>query len=147
MTPFGGSPYLVLLGARPTVLGNNLQNHSSSAKLSGRPPMPTVKIKTFIAYRQLPAPRAKTTKLSNLFSNFENFGKISTFFFWKFWEFRNLKPPQLFCLLEIGNFYIFGKETTVQRNSSIPNVGKGIDYCQQSIDYNYIFIIWNKTKC
>ena len=58
---------MVLPGARPTVLGLNLVKYESSAKLSGRPA--TVKIITFlIAYRQLPTPEAKTTKISTLFS-------------------------------------------------------------------------------
>ena len=42
LSPSGGSPYLVLLGAGPTVLGHNLQKYESLAKLSGRPP--TVKV-------------------------------------------------------------------------------------------------------
>ena len=108
LTPIGGSPYLVILGARPTLLGHNLEMYESSTKLSGRPP--TVKIIIFlIAYRQLPSPKAETTKFSTLFQNFGNFGKFSTLFYWKVWKLRNLKLSQIFCLLEIGNFYIFGK--------------------------------------
>ena len=133
-------------GARPTVLGHNLEKYESSAKLSGRPPTEKI-ITLLIAYRRLPTPRAETTKFSTLFSNFENFGKFSTIFFWKFWKLGNLKPPQISCLFEAGNFYIFGKEKTIQRNSSISIFGKGINYCQPPIDYKPIFIIWNKTKC
>ena len=60
-----GSPYLVILGARPTVLRLNLEKYESSAKLRCRPP--TVKILTFlIADRQLPSPKAKTTNFSTL---------------------------------------------------------------------------------
>ena len=53
LTPLRRTPYLVLLGARPTVLGHNLEKYESSGKLSGRPPK--VKNTTLlIAYRQLP---------------------------------------------------------------------------------------------
>ena len=34
LTPFGGSPFLVLLGGRLTVLGHNLEKYESSKKLS-----------------------------------------------------------------------------------------------------------------
>ena len=37
LTLFGGSPYLVLLGARPTVLGHNLEKYKSSERSSGEP--------------------------------------------------------------------------------------------------------------
>ena len=123
LTPFGGSPYLVLFGARTTVLGHNLEKYESSAKLSGRPP--TVKIITFlIAYRQLPTPRAKTTKFSTLLSTFENFGKFSTFFFWKFWKLRNLEPPQIFCHLECGNFISLEKRQLFKESQIFQSLEK-----------------------
>ena len=78
LTLFDRSPYLVLLGARPTVLGHNLEKYESSAILSGRPP--TVKIVTFlIAYRQPPPPKQKLAENSNFLSqNLRNLRKLRT---------------------------------------------------------------------
>ena len=67
LTLFDRSPYLVLLGARPTVLRHSPEKYESSAILSDRPP--TVKIITsLIAYWQLPILNSKTLKISTLFS-------------------------------------------------------------------------------
>ena len=102
LTLFDRSPYLVLLGARPTVLGHSLEKYESSAILSGRPP--TVKIITsLIAYRQPQTLKLKTLKISTLFSwnskislNW-NLSKISTIFeFWTFLFRDRLNYSKLF---------------------------------------------------
>ena len=101
LTPLRRSPYLVLLGARPTVLGHNLEKYESSGKLSGRPPK--VKIKTLlIAYRQLPFLKSKITKISTSSEilkslKIENFNK--NFKFPQIWNIRILRPTQLFTTI------------------------------------------------
>ena len=78
LTFFDGSPYLVLLGGKLTVLGHSLEKYESSALFVRRPP--TRKIITFlIAYRQPPPPKQKNTENSNsLFQSLQNFRKLRT---------------------------------------------------------------------
>ena len=92
LTFFDGSPYLVLLGGRLSVLGYSLEKYESSAILSaGRQ---TRKIITFlIAYRQPPPPKQKLTEKSNsLFKNLRIFRKLGT-------------------LYKVPNFSNFGKDS------------------------------------
>ena len=127
--------------------------------MSGRPPKLN-SITFLIVYRQLPTLKQKplNSQLSSQILKTSENSQLSSseiletlensqLFYWNFWEIRNLKLPQIFCLLEKGNFYIFGKETTIQRNSKIPSIGRGFDRCQKTISCKLIFIIWNKTKC
>ena len=106
LTLFDRSPYLVLLGARPTVLGHNLEKYESSAILSaGR--QHEKKIITFlIAYRQPPPPKQKLTENSNfLFKSsklqkIENFKPNSKFLqFWpeplRFWNISTIPRQKL----------------------------------------------------
>ena len=109
LTLFDRPPYLVLLGARLTVLGHNLEKYESSAILSGRPP--TRKIITFlIAYRQPPPPKQKRTENSNfLFKNLRNSRKLRT----------SYKNPNFFNFgqdsSDLGISLLSKDRTTIQR--------------------------------
>ena len=103
LTLFDRSPYLVLLGARPTVLCHSLEKYESSAFLSGRPP--TVKIITFpIAYRQPPPLKAKSSNFPTFFSyNFRNFGKFKL-------SLRNFRKSRI--LYKIPNLFDFEQDSS-----------------------------------
>ena len=94
LTPFRGSPYLVLLGVRTTVLCHNLEKYESSKKLSGRPP--TVDVITLpIVYRQLRTQKSKNTAIPTLFSwEVWNLWNLETFA-------KNLNFPQFWNILRI----------------------------------------------
>ena len=64
LTPFWGSPYLVLFGVKLTVLGHNLEKYENSEKLSGRPP-PAKIITLLIVCRQLSPENTSSFEKSN----------------------------------------------------------------------------------
>ena len=109
LTFFDGSPYLVLLGGRLTVLGHCLEKYESSALFERQPP--TRKIITFlIAYHQPLPPKLKLTEKSNfLFKNSSKLHKIEKFI-------QNIKLLQLWPrLLFFGVSLLFKDGTTMQR--------------------------------
>ena len=115
LNPFGGSPYLVLLGARPTVLGHNLEKYERSEKSSGRPP--TVEITTLlIAYCQLRTPKSKTILKFQL-SSLQN-SEI-------FWTWKNSQEPQISSILEDSSDSSEEKPT-IQRLSEKPFSCQGV---------------------
>ena len=131
LTPFRGSPYLVLLGVRLTVLGHKLEKYERSEKLSGRPP--TAKIIILLtAYRQLRPKKSKTLKIQLSLETL----KTSTL--------RNIHKVLLSQTLEL--LYL-EKEPIIQRTSNILIFGKENHYCRSPINFKSIFIILNKTKC
>ena len=125
LTFFDGSPYLVLLGGRLTVLGHSLAKYESSAILSGRPP--TVKIITFlIAYRQLPPLKQKHTQNSNfLFKNLRTFRKLGT-------------------LYKIPNFFNFGRDSSDLGISLLPKTELLSKDQKEKIAKRYILKSLNK---
>ena len=112
-TPLRGSPYLVLLGERPTALGHNLENYESSGKLSGRPPTVII-ITLLIAYRHLRTQNPEnTTENPTPSENFE------TSEIWKLslkWQFS--------WILEYPSHS--GTKPTIQRLSEDPFPCKGV---------------------
>ena len=132
LTPFRGSPYLLLRGLRLTILGHNLEKYENSGKLSGRPP--TAKIITLlIAYRQLRQKKSEKMKIQ--------LPSLETL--------KNSKTRDIHEILlrQTSALLYLGKEPIIQRTSNILMFEKELHYSQRPTNYNSIFIILEKTNC
>ena len=111
LTPFRGSPYLVLLGVRLTVLGHKLEKYEGSEKLSGRPPTVAI-ITLLIAYRQL---RTQNTK------KHRNLNSLLL---------KTLKPLKLRTFAKISIFLNFGISFLFWYETSYPKTIRNFLFCK-----------------